>query len=187
MNRSRTAFAFAAATLAVAAFATFSPVRAADDSSLLGELKVRMALLDKLGVDALRIDVRVVDTTAILAGTVQKRATVELADGVARSVSGISSVDNEIRLAEYQKDASRSDVAATETQREFDDLGLKTKIRFALIDKMGSDGFRIGTDVASGVVSLEFPKGFDPQRKAYASSIASKVSGVSKVIEIDKK
>ncbi len=191
MSRIRTlAGALAAALLLAAPLATaaLAADRGADSetSSLLLELKVKMTLLEKLGVDALRVDVASKGTKITLSGTVKKRATAELAQEVARTVEGVAKVRNRIKVAEYAESPEKVGNAATEAEREVKDSLLEGKVRAALLDQMGRDGFRIGTDAASGVLSLEFPAGFSPERRAQAIEIAGKVAGVERVIELAK-
>jgi osmotically-inducible protein OsmY len=64
---------------------------------------------------------------------------------------------------------------------------LATRIRMALVDKMSSDGFRIGTEAASGVVTLEFDREFTAARREMATQVVKGVEGVTKVVSIDKK
>jgi len=71
-------------------------------------------------------------------------------------------------------------------EAEVKDAMLSTKIRLALGDKMGSDGFKIGTEVADGVVTLEFAKDFANARRREASKVVENVAGVTKVISIEK-
>ena len=78
-------------------------------------------------------------------------------------------------------------VAAGETEAELEDALLQTKVRLALVDKMGSDGFEIGTDAASGVVTLEFEKDFTAGRRQEAAQVVQSVDGVKKVVQVDKK
>ena len=73
-----------------------------------------------------------------------------------------------------------------ETDAEVRDAVLETKLRIALIDKMGGDGFKIGTDVASGVVTLTLDRGFLSDRRQQAVAIATGMTGVSKVVPVDK-
>ena len=166
-----------------------APARAGADSegsSTMLELRVKMRLLDKLGVDALHVDVESRGSKIFLSGTVQKRATAELAEEVTRSVEGVAKVKNRLDVAEYAKNPDKVGVAATETEREVKDALLELEVSAALVDRMGSDGFRIGTDAASGVVTLEFPAGFPGDRRDQAIAIAKKVSGVQRVVELAK-
>jgi osmotically-inducible protein OsmY len=66
-------------------------------------------------------------------------------------------------------------------------IPLQTKVKLALVDQMGTDGFRIDTDVASGVVSLAFEKDFTAARRQEAAKIAKGVEGVTKVVSVENK
>jgi len=147
-------------------------------------LRVRAELLAKLGIDGLRIDVAAEGGNVRLGGEVKKRATAELAEEVARQVSGVSAVENQIHVSGTEE--TRLDQVVGEAEQELRDAALETKVHLALIDRMGRDGFRIGTDAASGVLSLEFPKDMQRARRREAIAIAEKVEGVSKVISLDR-
>jgi osmotically-inducible protein OsmY len=174
-----------AALLAVLAFAAPSPAVAGDlESAQLG-LKVKLTLLEKLGADALRIDVDAHGNVITLNGVVNKRATAELAETVAENVPGVKSVDEHLELKEY-KEEGKTAVAATETERSLKDALLEVKLRAALIDAVGSDGLKIGTDAASGTVTLEFPKDLAKPTRTKAEAAAQRVAGVTKVVTIEK-
>ena len=149
-------------------------------------LSVKLTLLQKLGIDSLHVDV---DTTAgdvTLTGTVGKRETLELAQSVAKSVEGVKSVKNSLHVEANVENPSQAAVAAGETEAELKDAMLSTKVRLELVTKMGTDGFRIGTVVANGVVSLEFGKDFTSARRSEAVKLVEAVDGVTKVISVDK-
>ncbi len=149
-------------------------------------LRVKLELLQKLGTDGLRVRVAAEDSGEVrLAGVVKKRATAELAEEVARQVDGVKSVSNKIRLAS-EDGGDKVDALVAETEAELSDAALETRVRLALVDKMGTDGFRIGTDAASGVLTLEFPKKMEKDRRREASEIAKKVEGVSRIVALDK-
>jgi osmotically-inducible protein OsmY len=150
-------------------------------------LKVKLALLNKLGADSLHVDVDSVGGAVNLKGTVSKRETKELAETVAKSVTGVTTVDNDVEVAANVANPNKAGVAAGEAEAELKDVILETKIRIALVDKMGSDGFKIGTDAASGVVTLEFEKAFTAAQRSEASKVVQGVEGVSKVVAVDKK
>lgn len=158
----------------------------ADDlgSAQLG-LKVKLTLLQKLGVDALHIDVDSVEGAVTLNGTVDKRPTSELAQTIAKSVAGVKSVADKIELKEYQAEG-KATVAVAETERSLKDGLLQVKLRTALLNSLGADGLKIGTEAASGTVTLRFPKEMTAPMKKKASAAAKLVIGVSKVITIAK-
>ena len=150
-------------------------------------LNVKLLLLNKLGTDSLKIDVDAVGGAVALTGTVAKRETVELAETVAKSVAGVKSVKNDLRLEANVANPSKASVAAGETEAELADTVLQTKVKLALVEQMGTDGFKINTDVASGVVSLAFEKDFTAARRQEAAKIAKGVEGVTKVVSVENK
>lgn len=149
-------------------------------------LSVKLALLEKLGTDSLRIEVETTEGVVTLKGTVEKRETLELAQSVSKSVAGVKSMKSDLHLEANVENPSQAAVAAGETEAEVKDAILSTRIRMALVDKMGSDGFRIGTVAASGVVTLEFDKDFASGRRSDAVKVVKAVDGVTKVISVDK-
>jgi osmotically-inducible protein OsmY len=149
-------------------------------------LQVKLALLEKLGTDSLHVDVSSLGGAVKLGGTVDKRETMELASTVAKSVAGVEDVDNDIRLEASVANPSKTGAAVGEADAEVKDAVLETRLRLALIEKMGGDGFKIGTDVASGVVTLTFDHGFTSDRRERAVAIATGMTGVSKVVSVDK-
>jgi osmotically-inducible protein OsmY len=150
------------------------------------KLKVKLALLSKLGTDSLHVDVEAKNGAVSLTGTVDRRETRELAETIAEAVSGVITVNNDLHLEANVNNPSQAAVAAGETEAELKDAVLATKVRLALIDKMGTDGFRISTEVASGVVTLEFERDFAAARRQEASKVTKAVEGVTKVITVEK-
>lgn len=151
------------------------------------KLNVKLVLLEKLGADSLHVEVDANAGALTLQGTVGKRETRELAETIAGSVTGVNSVKNDILLEASEANPSKSSVAAGEAEAEVKDAVLSTKIRLALVDRMGTDGFKIGTEVANGVVTLEFDRDLAPARRQEATSVVKGVAGVTKVVSIDKK
>lgn len=150
-------------------------------------LRVKLELLQKLGADALRIDVESDGGKVRLAGEVKKRASAELAEEVARKVSGVTVVESELRVAGEPEPTSSADAFVAEAEREVADAALEVRVRIALVDRLGRDGFRIGTDAASGVLTLEFPADIERARRRDAMAIAEKVRGVERVVSLDKR
>jgi len=98
----------------------------------------------------------------------------------------VESVKNDIRVEASVANPNKSGVAAGETEAELKDAVLSTKIRLALVNQMGSDGFKIGTEVANGVVTLEFGSDFVAARRQEADKVVKGVDGVTKVISVEK-
>ncbi len=149
-------------------------------------LKVKLALLEKLGSDSLHVDVEANAGALILKGTVDKRETRELASTVAQSVPSVKSVENNILFEASVANPSKTGVAAGEAEAELKDALLATRIRLALVDRMGSDGFKIGTEAADGVVTLAFDRTFNAERRKAAGKVVQGVDGVTKVVSVDK-
>lgn len=148
-------------------------------------LRVKLALLAKFGTDALRVEVVTSDGRVQLAGTVEKRETRELAEEVAGRVEGVRKVENDLHLRSAGE--GKLDRAARETEAEVKDAMLESRVRLALIDKFGSDGFKVGTEAASGVVTLEFPAQLGGERRHEMVGLVEDVEGVRRVISLDKK
>lgn len=69
-------------------------------------------------------------------------------------------------------------------------MGLRrrsTEIRLALVEKMGTDAFKIGTEVANGSVNLTFEPDFVAAKRQEATNLVKGVKGVTKVVSVDKK
>lgn len=149
-------------------------------------LNVKLVLLEKLGTDSLHVDVDTDAGALTLKGTVNKRETRELAESIAKSVASVKSVKNDIKLEASEANPSKTKVAAGETEAELKDALLSTKIRLVLIEKMGGDGFKIGTDVANGMVTLSFDADFADARRVEAGKIVKGIEGVTKVVTVTK-
>ena len=99
----------------------------------------------------------------------------------------MKSIDNEILLAASEANPSKTSVAAGETEAEVKDAILSTEIRLVLVEKMGTDAFKIGTEVANGSVNLTFEPDFVAAKRQEATKLVKGVKGVSKVVSVDKK
>jgi hyperosmotically inducible protein len=177
-----------AAALAVGGCDRLRPAPAAEESTRALGLRVRLELLTELGVDGSRVEVHADGGLVRLGGEVRKRATAELAEQVARGVDGVSKVESSIRVvpagdapgAPDARDQATELVA--EAERELADAALETRVRIALVDRLGSYGFRIGADAADGVVTLDVPAAVDRRREAV--KIAREVEGVKRVVAL---
>jgi hyperosmotically inducible protein len=178
-NLAMTVLVGGALTLGTAAYAEDT---VADWTTTLG---VKLALLEKLGTDSLQVEVGANAGVLTLEGTVDKRETRELAETVAKTVEGVTSVKNDILLEASVEDPNKAGVAAGEAEAELKDAVLATKIRLALVNELGSDGFKIGTEVASGVVTLEFHADFAEARRREATTVVEGIEGVTKVVNLE--
>lgn len=144
---------------------------------------VRLALLDKLGWDALDVRVEVDREEAILLGEVDKRTTQELAEEVALSVQGIRRVDNRLRLKPQRAPESAVDRAASTTEREVSDAALEMRVGKNLLAEIGRYALDLEVEVTDGVASVRGTVP-DRERKSLALKAAEGTSGVKKVIDL---
>lgn len=149
-------------------------------------LKVKIQLLTKLGIDARSIDVDTHGGVVSLSGTVDKRATQELAGEIAGAVTGVKSVDNNLQLEASLRSGRTLDSALTEAEAEIKDTLLENRVQLALADRLGSDGFRIDVEAADGVVTLALEKSLAKARRQEAVKIVEGVNGVARVITVEK-
>lgn len=144
---------------------------------------VRLALLDKLGWDALDVRVEVDRGEAILLGEVDKRATQELAEEVALSIQGIRRVDNRLRLKPQSAPESAVDRAASTTESEVNDAALEMRVGKNLLAEIGRYALDLEVEVTDGVASVRGTVP-DRERKSLALKAAERTSGVRKVIDL---
>ncbi|HXU33767.1 MAG TPA: BON domain-containing protein [Thermoanaerobaculia bacterium] len=174
------------ALLGIVLLGAHAAIAAENKSDWTTTLNVKLALLDKLGSDSLNMEVDSAAGAVTLTGTVNKRETRELAQTVAKSVSGVKSVQNDVLLEASVENPNKVGVVAGETEAEVKDSVLSTKVRLVLVNKMGSDGFKIGTESASGVVTLRFNDDLPLARRTSATKAAMTVRGVKKVVAVTK-
>jgi len=163
---------------AVAAVGAYAATKEPTDPDWMTTAKVKLALLEKLGADALEINVDTTDGRVTLRGDVEKRESKELAPRYAKSVEGVRSVESELRL---EAGGAYGKSAAAEAEAEVKDAILESRLRIALIDALGTDGFKIGTEAASGVVLLEFDTDMPSATRQHAVRVAQALEGVSRV------
>lgn len=188
MFRARRIVRLAATALVALAlsFAVAPAAWGADEGTELHEgllmLRVKGALLAKLGTDGLRVGVDVAGSKVTLTGEVEKRSTEELAKEVALGVDGVSSVDNRLTVA---KSDGKTPVAATvaDAEREVADAALETRVKVRLVGEIGRYGLRIEVEATDGVVSLR-GKVPDTERERLALAAARAVDGVKKVVDL---
>jgi osmotically-inducible protein OsmY len=187
MIGSRLAVLFLCTLLAGACAGTTGPrVAAGGDSSVSDasvEADVYVALLEKLGKDGLPIDVEVRGGRATLTGQVETRSTQELAEEVALSVPGVTSVDN--RVVAPGPGSARTSVGQAVDHVEFEvqDGILEARVGKNLLAEIGRYALDLEVESTEGVVSLRgtLP---DPERRTLALRAAENTPGVKKVIDL---
>lgn len=150
------------------------------DATLLKEIEIRDALLEKVGNDAVGIRVTVDGKKAILTGNVPTRSAQELSEEVAKSIEGIKKVDNRLKVAQP---GGAAEQAGRTVDQEMADAKLESKVKRHLYSEIGKRARQIEVEVTDGVVSLrgEVP---DEGRKQLALDTAGKTEGVKQVIDL---
>lgn len=146
---------------------------------------VRLALLEKLGDDALGVAVEADRGQIRLIGAVDKRATQELAEEVAESVPGVQSVDNHLFAREQSPESTAVGRAVGHTEREVDDAMLEMRVEKNLLGEIGRYALDLEVEASEGVVSLRGPLP-DPERKSLALKTARETAGVKQVVDLLK-
>lgn len=142
----------------------------------LQAISVKSKLIEKLGVDALSISVSVSGDTATLTGHVEKKATQELAEEVARSVEGIRSVDDKL---EEKVHSSALKAAGSEVK----DALLESKVKNVLISEIGANALKIEVEATDGVVSLR-GRVNSAETARVAIRKAHSIKGVKRVVDL---
>jgi osmotically-inducible protein OsmY len=193
MANLKTPFALLALTLLLSACAsTVSTPRSREAGWAGGEDRVedadlaadiRLELFSKLGFDALDIDVDVDGGRVRLRGEVEKRATQELAEEVARSVEGVQRVENRLRLEDGRPGDTPVSRAVGTAEREVQDAALEVRVGQRLLGEIGRYALDLEVEATEGVVSLRgtLP---DADRKRLALKTAEETPGVEKVIDL---
>lgn len=163
----------AAASLALGACAASGPHRSTgqvvDDTSIAAQIKTQ--LLADSTTDGLNIDVEVNRDKVQLNGFVDSQAQVDRAGQIARAVSGVSSVDNQLKVS-----------GGNRTTGEYiDDTAISVSVKSALVDDAVAPAGEIDVEVNRGVVSLGGFVDSNAQRDA-AMAAARRVNGVKSVV-----
>jgi len=153
-----------------------------EDASLGAD--VRLALIDKLGFDALGISVDTEGGHVFLTGRVEKRATQELAEEVALSVPGVTKVENSLELkGSGRPPETTADRAVEHTESEVSDAALELRVGKNLLGEIGRYALHLEVESSEGVVSIR-GKVPDQERKDLALRAAQNTPGVKKVIDL---
>ncbi|MFA6957693.1 MAG: BON domain-containing protein [Thermoanaerobaculia bacterium] len=133
-------------------------------------------LRSAFGDDAKQIEVRIDGSRATLTGTVSQRSTQELSEEVARSIPGVTSVDNRI--------TGPSSRGLGKLRDEAVDAALELSVKGALVADVGSNvADALEAEAADGVVSLR-GRVSESSVHRHAVEIAGRVEGVRRVIDL---
>jgi hyperosmotically inducible protein len=139
-----------------------------DDSVLTS--KVKVALIDDPITKAGQINVETFRGVVQLGGFVDNAQQKEQATKVARSVTGVQEVRNDLRISTPQETAGRV----------VDDGTITASVKAKLIEDSSTNAHQINVETQKGVVQLA---GFvdTTSAKARAGELANSVAGVAKV------
>lgn len=146
----------------------------------LTHVKIRAALVEKLGSDGLHIDIDLAGEKATLRGDVEKNSSRDLAKEVALSVSGVREVDNQLRvIPEHRRSTGKA------VEAEVKNVALEIKVKHQLLTEIGENALKIEVEASDGVVSL---RGTVPNSEVEKLAVrkAEHAGGVRKVINLLK-
>jgi osmotically-inducible protein OsmY len=141
-----------------------------DDKAIAANVK--SALLASPDTDGLNIDVEVDRNKVQLNGFVDTQSQVDRAGEIARSTSGVASVENNLRVTAGDRQAGEY----------IDDNSLAGRVKMALANDPVVHSLQVDVEVNRGIVSLGGFVDTSAQRSA-AVATAKKVNGVVKVID----
>ena len=141
------------------------------------EKTITAALIEKLGDDAKTIRVAFYDGKATLSGKVKEDSTQEIAKEVALYVEGVSKVENEV------ESATNREFGAGKMIDESKDANIESAVATALHSEIGTHSSGVEVETCGGIVSLR-GKVPDEARHKLAMAAATKVTGVTKVIDL---
>lgn len=151
-------------------------------SRVLLELKVRTALLTKIGLAADSVGVKAVGDEIYLVGTAPDRGISGTAEDVAHSVEGVRKVRNQIKI-EPKPTGTRLERAGARVDEAVNDGVLQLKVKTRLVTELGRSGFGIEVESHDAIVNLSghVP---DAARHRLALELAAKVEGVKQVVDL---
>jgi osmotically-inducible protein OsmY len=148
--------------------------------------RIRVALLDRLKEDGLRVSIAMHDGAVDLSGAVKNRSSVELAARVAASVKGVRSVRSRVTVADGTQGPEPPVARVVGTvERSVGDALLEGRIKTRLLEQLGKVAFKVDVDAADGIVTLSGAVP-DAARKRLAAGIARGTSGVKDVRDLLK-
>jgi osmotically-inducible protein OsmY len=141
--------------------------------------KVRLALLEALGTDALRLEIDVDEGNVSLSGNVREPNSRDQARELALKVDGVNDVQADIHLVA----AGSDDVEPSKDMDEkISDRMLEAKVRLKLLGAIGAPALKIGIAADDGAITLSGSVA-DPKLRAQISKTAKDTEGVSRVID----
>lgn len=141
------------------------------------DVVVQKKLVDKLGDDAKTIKVALVEKKVVLVGEVKGRDTQELATEVAKSVPGVTNVDNQVK-AKAEKSFGEGKI-----KDEVSDDKLEKAVESALKKELGAHAKDLEAECTAGTVSVRGTVP-DDTRLTLARNAVKAVPGVKKFVDL---
>jgi osmotically-inducible protein OsmY len=141
-----------------------------DDALIFTQVRAKISAIDPATVSLVNVDVH--RRAVTLTGQVHSADERSKVDAAARSVSGVTSVDDRLRI--NPKAPTASEVAA--------DMALQAKVKTALAAQTGVNAFKVQVSVHAGVAALE---GTVPSETVHTLVLqtARGVAGVRRVVD----
>ncbi len=147
-------------------------------------VRVRVARLERLKEDGLRVTIEVHGSDVQLSGQVEHGANVRLAERVAASVNGVRTVRSRVTAA-GEGAAVEPPVAHVlgKVEHTVADALLEARVKGRLLGELGKTAFQVSVDASNGVVTLSGTVP-DAERRRLASTVAKSTSGVKEVRDL---
>jgi len=148
--------------------------------------RIRVALLERLKEDGLRVTIEVHGSSVDLSGQVEKGENVALAERVVASVKGVRTVRSRVALAP-QGQVLEPPIANAlgRAERAVADALLEARVKIRLLEDLGKVAFDIEVEASDGIVSLSgtVPDG---ARGKLAVNVATGTPGVKELHDLLK-
>ena len=141
------------------------------------DVVVQKKLVDKLGDDAKTIKVALVEKKVVLVGEVKGRDTQELATEVAKSVPGVTSVDNQVKAV------AEKSFGEGKIKDEIADDKLEKAVESALKKELGGHAKGLEAECTAGTVSVRGTVP-DDTRLTLARNAVKAVPGVKRFVDL---
>ena len=148
--------------------------------------RIRVALLERLKEEGMRVTIEVHAGSVDLSGQVERHENVELAERVAASVNGVRTVRNRVTLAPSGQVLEPPIAHALgKAERAVTNALLEAKVKARLLEELGKVAFDIEVGATDGIVSLSGTVP-DSARGKLAVKIAKATPGVKEVHDLLK-
>jgi len=148
--------------------------------------RVRVALLERLKEDGMRITIEVHGASVELSGQVERRENADLAERVAASVGGVRKVHSRVTVAPSGEVLEPPIAHALgRAERAVGNALLETRVKARLLEDLGRVAFNIEVHAVDGVVSLSGTVP-DAARRDLAVQVAKATKGVKELHDLLK-